>query len=158
MLVASGWHACAPEFDLEFEAGEPRMASSRAKAGFGRADDLVRLHFGWTRSGPCAQRVPVIVYSVRCTNDGSTTTGNVQVAWLPDVSVAVQVTIVVPRGKKLPEGGTQTMEGLGSWSSIAVTEKNTISPGGLRLASILVTMGGQYRTGGVESEDGTRKT
>ena len=33
---------------------------------------------------------------------------NVQVAVLPDASVAVDVTVVVPTGKKLPDAGTET--------------------------------------------------
>ena len=36
-----------------------------------------------------------------------TVTVNVQVAVLPDVSVAVQVTVVVPFGKNEPEAGVQ---------------------------------------------------
>jgi hypothetical protein len=41
-----------------------------------------------------------------------TVTGNWHVAWLPEKSVAVQVTIVVPRGKRLPDGGTHTRLGV----------------------------------------------
>jgi len=54
-------------------------------------------------------------------------TRNEQDAWLPAGSVAVQETIVVPRGKKLPEGGTQTTAG-GLQPSVAVTWKVTLSP------------------------------
>lgn len=64
---------------------------------------------------------------------GITVTGNMQTDWFPEASVAVQVRIVVPRGKKLPEGGTQITEGAGlsrsgvsgppvdrpSWSTLA---------------------------------------
>lgn len=35
--------------------------------------------------------------------------GNWQVDWFPEASVAVQVMIVVPRGNRLPEGGTHTI-------------------------------------------------
>src|SRR6059036_896547 len=35
-------------------------------------------------------------------------TVNVHCAWFPDVSVAVQVTVVEPAGKVEPDGGTQT--------------------------------------------------
>jgi hypothetical protein len=37
-----------------------------------------------------------------------TITLNVQLAWLPLTSVAVQVTVVVPFGKLVPEAGEQT--------------------------------------------------
>ena len=37
-----------------------------------------------------------------------TATVNPQVAWIPDASVAVQVTVVVPMGKIDPERGLQT--------------------------------------------------
>jgi hypothetical protein len=37
--------------------------------------------------------------------------------WLPEASVAVQTTGVVPSGKTLPEGGTQTSRTFGSRSS-----------------------------------------
>jgi len=40
----------------------------------------------------------------------------------------VHVTIVVPRGKKLPDGGEQITCGAGSTPSAAVTTKDTISP------------------------------
>lgn len=74
-----------------------------------------------------------------------------QTDWFPEASVATQVTIVVPRGKKLPEGGTQTTDGEGSCSSLADTEKNTISPGGPLLESITETEGGQPIVGAVVS-------
>src|SRR3954471_23227793 len=38
----------------------------------------------------------------------STRTVKVHWAWFPDVSVAVQMTVVAPSGKGEPEGGTQT--------------------------------------------------
>src|SRR5262245_46999498 len=72
----------------------------------------------------------------------ATVTGNWQVDWLPEASVAVHVTRVVPRGKKLPEGGTHTTTGSGSSSSLAVTEKCTTSPGGLPKRSSTNTDGG----------------
>src|SRR5688572_4682622 len=82
---------------------------------------------------------------------GVTTTGNVQTDSFPEASVAVQVTSVVPRGKKLPEGGMQTTVGHGSVASLAVTEKDTISPGDPLLMSTAETDGGQDSTGGVVS-------
>ena len=39
----------------------------------------------------------------------------------PVLSVAVQLTGVVPNGKKLPEAGAQLTVGLGSTRSVAVT-------------------------------------
>jgi hypothetical protein len=45
---------------------------------------------------------------------------NVHAEWLPPVSVAVQVTVVVPSAKVFPDGGTHTTVGCGSVSSVAV--------------------------------------
>jgi hypothetical protein len=39
-----------------------------------------------------------------------TVTLNVQLPWLPDVSVAVHVTVVIPTGKQNPEAGLQTTD------------------------------------------------
>jgi hypothetical protein len=61
---------------------------------------------------------------------GITTTGNVQTDWFPEASVAVQITVVVPRGNRLPEGGVHTTVGKASWSSVAVTQNVTNSPSG----------------------------
>ena len=41
---------------------------------------------------------------------------------LPEESVAVQSICVVPIGKNDPDGGVQLTEGLGSVSSVTVTE------------------------------------
>ena len=72
-------------------------------------------------------------------------TGNSHVDWLPEASVAVQFTRVVPRGKKLPEGGTHTTPGEGSRLSLAVTVNVATSPLGLAKASITCTDEGQER-------------
>src|SRR5262245_19642846 len=77
----------------------------------------------------------------------STVTGNWQVDWLPEVSVAVHVTRVVPRGKTLPEGGTHTTVGEESRQSLAVTRKLTASPGVPPRSSSTVTDSGQESTG-----------
>ena len=77
-------------------------------------------------------------------------TRNEQVAWFPAGSVAVQETVVVPLGKKLPEGGTQTTLGV-PHPSLAATWKVTISPGGPVLSSTTSTSRGQLIVGGVES-------
>ena len=49
-----------------------------------------------------------------------TVTVNVQLLWLVQLSVAVQVTVVAPTGKKLPEGGSHLMSGSRSVSSLAI--------------------------------------
>ena len=36
-----------------------------------------------------------------------TVTLNVQLPWFPDVSVTVHVTVVIPTGKQVPDGGIQ---------------------------------------------------
>ncbi len=41
-------------------------------------------------------------------------------AELPESSVAMQVTVVVPSGNVLPEGGAQTSVGVGSIASTAL--------------------------------------
>ena len=46
-----------------------------------------------------------------------TVTVNVQLAVLPDISVAVQVTVVVPTGKVEPEGGMQAVDVPGQLSA-----------------------------------------
>src|SRR5262245_17851735 len=69
----------------------------------------------------------------------ATVTGNWQVDWFPQASVAVQVTIVVPMGNLLPERGTHVTWGAGSLSSVAVTVKFTLSPGGLPYLSLTNT-------------------
>jgi hypothetical protein len=47
---------------------------------------------------------------------------------LPDASVAVQETLVVPIGKTLPDPWLQLMSGEESMASLAVTEKVTVAP------------------------------
>ena len=59
-----------------------------------------------------------------------TVTVNEPAAELPESSVAVQVTVVVPSGKVLPEGGAQTTLGLGSTRSEAVAVYVTTAPDG----------------------------
>jgi hypothetical protein len=50
-----------------------------------------------------------------------TVTVNEQLDWLPDESVAVEVTVVTPRGNAEPEGGKFTTFPLGQLLSVAVT-------------------------------------
>ena len=52
---------------------------------------------------------------------GPTVTGNCAVETLPEASVAVQVTSVVPGGKTLPDGGTHRRLGDGSSPSLTFT-------------------------------------
>ena len=78
-------------------------------------------------------------------------TGKSQVEEFPVASMAVQWTIVVPGGKKLPEGGTQTRLVDGSLSSHTRTVNCTVSPGGEPSWSMTDTEAGQWIAGGVES-------
>jgi hypothetical protein len=55
-----------------------------------------------------------------CKQRLKTLTVNEQVAVLPDISVAVQVTVVVPNGKVDPEAGEQATVTIGQLS-VAVT-------------------------------------
>ncbi len=49
----------------------------------------------------------------------TTITVKLPVLLLPEESVPVQTTVVVPKGKMLPEGGSHDTKGEGSWSSVA---------------------------------------
>ena len=55
---------------------------------------------------------------------------------LPDASVAVHITAVVPRGNILPDAGTQVTVGLGSTASVAVTVNVATAPATLVASSI----------------------
>jgi len=63
---------------------------------------VIRLFIG-RRIGGVAVRPVIAGDSVSCT-----VTSKLQVAVVPDASVAVQVTVVVPAGKTAPAGGMQT--------------------------------------------------
>jgi hypothetical protein len=77
-----------------------------------------------------------------------TVTVNVQVLRLVQLSVAMQVTVVLPNGKALPEGGVQTIPTLASQASVALTSKFTI----LEVSQVQTVMFvGQFTTGGVVS-------
>ena len=52
-----------------------------------------------------------------CTQTSNTDTVNEQLAELPAASPAVQVTVVTPVGKQLPDGGTQLTIGIGQLSA-----------------------------------------
>ncbi len=63
--------------------------------------------------------------------------------------MAVQVTLVQPNGKRLPEGGPQVIVGAGSQLSLAVTTYSTLAPiGRAQRISMLL---GQLITGGKRS-------
>jgi hypothetical protein len=77
-----------------------------------------------------------------------TITGNEQAALLPLPSVALQVTVVVPMGNRLPDGGAQVTVGV-SQLSVAVAVKVTTAPDALVAATVMFA--GQMMLGGVVS-------
>src|SRR4030095_9138111 len=77
----------------------------------------------------------------------NTETVNVQVAVFPEASVAVQVTVVTPTGKQLPDGGLQTTTTPGQLSLAGVVELTT-THGSVATAVTAVTFGGQVMVGG----------
>ena len=84
-------------------------------------------------------------------------TVSVKVPWaeLPEESVAVHDTGVVPRAKVDPDVGEQETIGDGSTMSVAVTEKVTAAPPGPVASAVI---GGEgVRTGGVVSTTETLK-
>ena len=80
----------------------------------------------------------------------NTVTVKLQVAVLPEASVAVQVTVVTPVGKQLPEGGVQTTVTPGQLSEAVVVKFVTVQ-GSLTLADTAVMFAGQVMTGGCVS-------
>ena len=79
-----------------------------------------------------------------------TETVKLQVAVLPEASVAVQVTVVTPTGKQLPEGGLQTTTTPGQLS-LAVVVKLTTAQGSVMVGVTPVTLAGQVIVGGCVS-------
>src|SRR5436190_20622413 len=59
-----------------------------------------------------------------------TVTAKLPLAWLPDASVAVQVTVVVPIAKTALDAGAQTTAGAGSTTSVAAAAYDTMAPPG----------------------------
>src|SRR5688572_2006320 len=103
---------------------EAEHADQVARAGPARTPPLVLSCFRWPRTPDGRSRVDERGSSRQWTRRGRVTmTRNEQVAWLPAASVAVQETVVVPLGKKLPEGGMQTTLGAGPHGSLVVTWK-----------------------------------
>ena len=82
----------------------------------------------------------------------NTETVKLQLAWLPEVSVAVQVTVVVPTGNMDPDAGLQTTVTPGQLS-VAVAEKFTVVlvVGGQVAAAATKMFAGQVMTGGCVS-------
>jgi hypothetical protein len=69
---------------------------------------------------------------------------------LPLSSLAVQLTVVVPMGKVLPEAGVHMTVGVASQVSVAVAVNITVAPDGL-VHSTPVMSDGQLTDGGVVS-------
>jgi len=85
-----------------------------------------------------------------CRQPLNTVTAKLQLAVLPDVSVAVQVTVVVPTGKLEPLGGLHTEITPGQLSDAVGTEKVTVAllEIGQVCAATAVTLEGQVIVGG----------
>lgn len=85
-----------------------------------------------------------------CRQALKTLTVKLQLAVLPDVSVAVQVTVVVPAGKVEPDGGLQTAVAPGQLSKTVGAGKVTavLVESGQVCAAIAVTLPGQVIVGG----------
>jgi hypothetical protein len=67
-----------------------------------------------------------------CSRTLNTVTGKEQDAVLPAASVAVQVTVVIPSGKQVPDGGLQLIETPGQLSDAVGVENVTftqVAPG-----------------------------
>ena len=93
--------------------------------------------------------IPAVVLS--CRKMSNTFTGKLHVAVFPEASVAVQLTVVVPSGKLVPDGGTHTTAPAGSAQlSAAVTVYVTSVPTfvvGQVGGDDLTTSVGQFNTG-----------
>jgi hypothetical protein len=70
---------------------------------------------------------------------------------LPDASLAVQETVVVPRGKAVPEDGLHETVGAGSTMSVALTVKLTVAVPGAGPVASAVIGAGTVTPGGVVS-------
>ena len=86
-----------------------------------------------------------------CKQMSNTHTWKLQVAVLPDVSVAVQVTVVQPRGKQLPDGGLQAVVTPGQLSLAVGGGKLTTAQVWPGSGVTAVTLPGQVITGGCVS-------
>ena len=93
----------------------------------------------------------VIVGGVRST----TVTSKQHDELLPEWSVAVQQTCVVPNGKFEPDAGVQAIVGAGSHTSVAVVVNVTDAPDALVQSAVMFA--GQWIAGGVWSSTVTLK-
>src|SRR5206468_8489245 len=101
---------------------------------------------GWRGRGPIGPNASLLErLPGYCPRLRWTMAGNEQFDWLRAPSVALHRTSVTPGGKKIPDGGSHTTDGDASRSSLAVTVKVTISPGGPEGGSGTVTDVGQDR-------------
>ena len=101
---------CEPEAGTQVTAGGARphtLKASGTKLTGAELEQVFTTMFGG--------------HSIRRHASDFTVTVTVQVEWFPHLSVAVQVTVVTPGGKTLPDGGTHTTTGFGSTASLAVT-------------------------------------
>ena len=89
---------------------------------------------------------------------GETVTSNVADAALPDASVAVQVTVVVPTGNTEPDAGSHATTGPGSTSSTAVGSTHVTTAPAASSASTEMPDGTPESTGGVVSAAGGSTT
>ena len=85
-----------------------------------------------------------------CKRPLNTVTEKLQLAVLPDASVAVQVTVVVPAGRVAPLGGTQATVTPGQLSeAVGAGNVTTVEVvGGQATAETAVTFAGQVIVGG----------
>jgi hypothetical protein len=74
----------------------------------------------------------------------TTVTWNEQLVLLPQLSLAVTRTVVVPTGKVLPLGGLAVTNGGGLQPPVADTVKNTTAP--LELVVVEVMLDEQFKT------------
>jgi hypothetical protein len=86
-----------------------------------------------------------------CRHTLNTVTVKLQVAVLPDASVAVQVTVVVPTGKHDPDGGLHATVTPGQLSLAVGGAKVTTTHGSLIVAVLAVMLAGQVIEGGCVS-------
>ncbi len=112
---------------------------------------------GWTTSSPSPASGADHDTRIACAGD-VTVTSKVALAALPDASVAVHVTVVVPTGNTEPDAGSHATTGAGSVSSTAVgSDQETVAPAAL-VASTEIADGTPDSTGGVVSAAGGSTT
>src|SRR5882762_10417485 len=80
------------------------------------------------------------------TMKGRTSTSKVAVAVLPALSLALQLTVVVPIGNRLPDAGVQVTGTSPSTVSVAEAVKVTTAPAGLVASTVIAP--GTVRVGG----------